>query len=67
MAMKDLNHIHDELEDIADSLDRIDFDTPAEPSESADQEDWRAYAMIVADKLADAETAVSKASDRIRS
>ena len=66
MAIRDMNEMIDQMVDIADALDRIDFDMPPEPSDDADADDWREYGLTVADKLADAEKAVSKASNAIR-
>ena len=66
MAIRDLNALIDQMEEVVDALDRIDFDAPTEPRDDAEAEDWREYGLAVADKLADAEKAVSKASNAIR-
>jgi hypothetical protein len=65
MSIRDINVAIESISDAVSDMKGINFDCPAEPSESAEQEAWRDYGRDVADLLADAEKAVHRACDRI--
>jgi hypothetical protein len=66
MALHEIDQARHELIGIVDDLENIDFDIPTEPSDNASQEDWRDYALDLNFKLADAEKAVEKAVNEIK-
>lgn len=61
--MSYLANIKDEIEEAKDALERIDYDFPVEPSDNASADEWREYALSVADKLAEAQKVTDKAAD----
>ena len=67
MAMKELDAAREQISDAATDLEMIDFEIPVEPSDYAEADSWREFALLVADKLADAERAVGKAVGQIKS